>query len=240
MNFLKQDKEVTYLKEGYIEVYLPKWLQENDLIEDTGKSASVIGVFLFRHSKNEDMSGAKLYELKLPVRMTFFYAEKFNKNTKLNNLPEDNYIVYKLYPNSIFNQSNIHVMDILDVYAFLSMITGGKLPDTTKYSERLTLLLKNLQLNGTDLKIPYTLIEIMVSELARSTKDLAIPFRIEAGKTGKELGYEQVSIKELAMNNSTFSALTFEDLNQAIISSVNKTRNNSPERDTPVETVIKY
>jgi hypothetical protein len=186
------------------------------------------------------MSGAKLYELKLPVRMTFFYAEKFNKNTKLNNLPEDNYIVYKLYPNSIFNQSNIHVMDILDVYAFLSMITGGKLPDTTKYSERLTLLLKNLQLNGTDLKIPYTLIEIMVSELARSTKDLAIPFRIEAGKTGKELGYEQVSIKELAMNNSTFSALTFEDLNQAIISSVNKTRNNSPERDTPVETVIKY
>ena len=130
-------------------------------------------------------------------------------------------------------------MDILDVYSFLTMATGGKIPDTVPYSQRVQLLFDNLDLNGTNLKLPFTLIEIMISELARDSKDLAVPFRIQAA-AGKEFGYEQISVKELAMNNSTFSALTFEDLNHAIINSVNKTITNSPERDTPVETVVKY
>lgn len=238
-NFLKTENGQTTVKEGYLEIYLPKWLSENDLIKDDGQTAQALGIFIFKHAKNEDMTGAKLYQLKLPIKITFKYAEKFNKNISLKGLPGDNYIVYKLYPGDIMNISNSHVQDILDVYSFLTMVTGGRIPDTVGYSQRFKLMIDNLELNGTDLKLPYNLIEILISELTRNKKDLAIPFRIEAA-AGKEFGYEQISVKELAMNNSTFSALTFEDLNHAILNSVNKTITNSPERPTPVETVVKY
>ena len=48
------------------------------------------------------------------------------------------------------------------------------------------------------------------------------------------------SIREICRYTSTFTAMTFEDIDSMVTSSVNRTRQNIPEPISPVETTIKY
>ena len=55
-----------------------------------------------------------------------------------------------------------------------------------------------------------------------------------------ELDYKQVSIKELAMLSSTFTAVSSENINKAFVYSVSKARTGGKEAETPIEPTIKY
>ena len=99
-------------------------------------------------------------------------------------------------------------------------------------------------LNGVNLKSELVIFEYIVAELCRYKKDANLPFRkvigADTNREISELDYMLINLKTLPAINSTFSAITFEDINQAIISSVKKTKNNEEENETPVEKVLKY
>jgi hypothetical protein len=96
--------------------------------------------------------------------------------------------------------------------------------------------------NNCNLNVPASIIETTIGELARESRNnLDTPFRKAiASKNISEYSYYQVSIESLAMLNSTFTAITSEDMNQAIITSITKARTNGQELETPMEKTIKY
>jgi len=79
--------------------------------------------------------------------------------------------------------------------------------------------------------------------LCRDKKDLTQPFRKEIGKDKAgitQYDYENINLKRLPPLSSTFTAITFEDMNQSLISSIKKNRNGEKEVDSPIEKTIKY
>jgi hypothetical protein len=84
---------------------------------------------------------------------------------------------------------------------------------------------------------------MIIAELCRYKSNIEVPFRMMIGKDNAkvtEYDYNNINLKKLPSINSTFNAMTFEDINQSIISSIKKTRNKETENPSPVEKIIKY
>ena len=55
-----------------------------------------------------------------------------------------------------------------------------------------------------------------------------------------DYSYFPASVRQVCQYNSTFTAVTFEDIDSMITSSLNKAREKTPENTSPVEQVIKF
>ena len=75
--------------------------------------------------------------------------------------------------------------------------------------------------------------------MSRDRKNLSQPFRMTYnGKN--EYAYKMIRITKLPELNSTFMGLIGEDISGQIISGVVKNRTHAPEKESPIEKIIKY
>ena len=75
----------------------------------------------------------------------------------------------------------------------------------------------------------------------RNPADLPQKFAAVAGKENvSDYGYATASIRQICQYNSTFTALTYEDMDSMITSSLNRSRENKKETVSPVEQIIKF
>ena len=84
--------------------------------------------------------------------------------------------------------------------------------------------------------------QFIIAEQCRYAKDPRTPFRKKIGKGSgvSEEDYMMQNMRTIASYNSTFAALTFEDISQMICSSLNMTRQNLPQNKSPIEKVLSY
>ena len=54
-----------------------------------------------------------------------------------------------------------------------------------------------------------------------------------------QFDYQTASIRQICQYTSTFTALTFEDIDSMITTSLNRSRNKGNEVDSPIERIIK-
>ena len=73
----------------------------------------------------------------------------------------------------------------------------------------------------------------------RNPNDLSQKFSMVADKAG-EYDYATASIRQTCQYNSTFTALTYEDMDSMITASLNRSRNHTQETISPVEQIIKF
>jgi hypothetical protein len=52
--------------------------------------------------------------------------------------------------------------------------------------------------------------------------------------------YSMANIRKICQYGSTFTAMTFEDINSMITVSVNRTREKKNEMESPIEKIIKF
>jgi hypothetical protein len=77
--------------------------------------------------------------------------------------------------------------------------------------------------------------------MMRNPNDLSQKFSRIAGNEGvSDYSYFPASVRQVCQYNSTFTAVTFEDIDSMITSSLNKAREKTPENTSPVEQVIKF
>ena len=85
--------------------------------------------------------------------------------------------------------------------------------------------------------------QLIIAEQARWAKDPTIPFRKKIGKMDgkvKETDYTLANMRAVASYNSTFAAMTFEDISQMLCSSINMTRQKRPQNKSPIEKVLSF
>ena len=100
---------------------------------------------------------------------------------------------------------------------------------------------KNMQMNNINLGVPFLIEEMVLSVAYRYAKDPSKMFCEVCTKDPKISMYDYVmnNIRQICQYTSTFTGLTFEDIDTMITTSLNRTRNHGEEAYSPIEEIIK-
>lgn len=227
-------------------VYIPKEYFDPDKNMATfyGNKIETIGMIFFRIFKSEDdTNGGSLFQLKLPQNIFINYSDiKLGKGKLAKSLDEDEYYILTINKNMVFIDSVVTICSGNNIANTANLFNTAKVPQNINYGELLDIYLSSTELNKTDYREQNVILEACISAICRNKDNLDEPFRMLLAKNPNtsELNYKMISIKDLAMLSSTFSALSSEDINRAILSSVNKARTNGLEDESPIEKTIKY
>ena len=122
---------------------------------------------------------------------------------------------------------------------FLNLILSGKLGKMVPYSQLLSVWRKNQELNGVNFGVSSLYLELILSKMFRNPNKLSDEFATIADEVG-DYDYVNVSIRQVCQYSSTFTALTFEDMDSMITASLNRSMEHVKEVDSPLEQIIKY
>lgn len=244
-DFLYEDGNVIKFKGEVMKIYLPKTNFEKNISEFNGNFINTMGIFLFEVTTFQNIEKnirGKIYTLKLPVIITFQYNDIETIRTKLKDeIPEDLYNVFVLKNDDIFMTNKKIEMGIDNCSKFVNMLHGGNIPNIIPYDEIILLYLQTLSLNNMSFNNKSVMYEMIISELCRYKNDPKYPFRKVCNRDDIKLtDYKNINIKDVAALSSTFASIAFEDINRSMIASVNRTRNNVQEPESPIEKTIKY
>lgn len=240
-NFLRDDGENIIFTGHYMEIYVPETYFATKLAVIEG---SLIKVFGLLECAVFDSNDKKLLQetLNLPTTIVLhfndMYTTKLNLYPKVENSEPVSYRVLKFYRNNIL-MSNIVQKDSTNVEQFVNLMCDGKIKGIP-YNKILAVWQKNLDLNGVNLGVPSSILEIIISEIYRNNKNPNEKFSKYANKNPKDVyNYRASNIREICSRNSTFSALTFEDFDMMLTSSLNMSKYDKKQVDSPIEQVIK-
>lgn len=258
--FIKQNDEII-VNVPYAEAYIPEQLfrilekdsqMKSSVAYMMGDAVVTVGCFNMRFMDSEDDNPNKY-----PLR-TFNYPSvietrptSISSKVKLHLCNSDDiesdseddtteYRVLHYYRGDTMMMAKT-TQTVANCEKFLSMMTSGKIPNTIAYSDLVTIWQRNFDMNDVDSGVPSVTMQCIIAEQCRSAKNPRIPFRkiIGAGKA-KENDYMMCNMRTIASYNSTFSALTFEDMGAMLTSSINMTRQDTPQTKSPIEKVLSY
>ena len=245
VSFLKEVGDQVIFTGAYMEVYLPKFYFEKGVAITRGVEIETLGIFNFRvFSSDEKKDKSPIRTFSFPSVIATKPSSSYNAN--IPNLVEESeeseFTVLKYYKGDVFivNVNTTQKSD--NVQMFIDLLNAGRLPKTIPYDKILELEIMNTVFNGVKLNVPGTVMELIISEIYRDKKDLSKSFRFRAG-SGEKVSmydYKAVNMKSIPTFNSTFTAITFEDIDYNLTASVNKARKGTKEAISPIEKTIKF
>lgn len=237
-SLIKKD-EFLVLTAPYMEVYIPTEFFDTGLAVNSGSFISTLGLLNARVFADGDSPGF-LEILNLPTKITLYPNDMETKKLKLSPvLPEESYLVCKFYKNMPFMRKEL-VKSSDNAELFLNLLIRGKLPRNIPYEKILTIWRKNLDLNGINFKVPSSILELIIREVYRDPKT-GEPYGKERGKKPiHEWGrYTTANMRNICAKNSTFAAITFEDFDAMVTTSLNRKKQGKNQNISPIEKIIK-
>lgn len=240
---------------GKAEIYLPKGYFETGISEELGNRIQTLAIFIFKYYPDYNSKRCSTYQFNLPEAIVFSFTDSEEKILNMENVLKDpeiideeddskdeKYRIFTLYDGDSFIESMEVVKTFKNTEKLIRLHHGGKLPDQINYSDIIKVYLENMLTNDCDLKVPASILEFMIAELARCNENHEIPFRKKIGldKNNNEKDFYSISIKDLAMIVSTFTGITSENISKALTYAISKTRLDGTESYTPVEETLKY
>lgn len=245
ISFLREINDQVIFVGNYMEVYLPKFYFEKGIATTKGVEIETLGIFNFKvFSSEEKKENSPVRTYSFPSIISTKPSSSYNANIPklVEEADESEFTVLKYYKGDVFI-TNVNTTQKSDnVQMFIDLLNAGKLPKTIPYDKILELEIINTSFNGVNLKVPGTVMELIISEIYRDKQDLTKPFRLRAG-SGQKVSmydYKAINMKSIPTFNSTFTAVTFEDIDYNLTASVNKTRQGKKELVSPIEKTIKY
>ena len=229
------------LKDKYCEFYIPLYYFDSNynFAENLGDKINTFGVFNVGVFENGKLS--YIDTLAIPSWIKVNSIESEVRNVIIPGSGEIPCKVIKLYQgNELF--LNRIVADSENAQTYLRLITFGKLPKSIPYSKTLELWQKNQSLNDVNFGVPSLILEVILSVVYRYKDNVSLKFSKVIGRPNSnvsEYDYEMASIRSVCQYASTFSAITFEDMDSMITASVNRLRDKKEESESPVENLFK-
>lgn len=239
--FVNKDKKAI-VNVDYMEAYIPIRLFKKGLNEVLGDRLNIFGIFNFKiGDKNGNIKGDRVYTYKFPTMMITQPNSIENREFELiKGTGVQKYKVLKYFKGDQLLCNTDVVASIDNVEKFVNLLIDGNLPNTMKYTDVLKAFLDNTMINKQNLGVSSLIFEVVISEIYRYKGDMSSPLRkyIGKGKCG-EYDYEAANARTICANNGTFAALTFEDPNTMLITSMNKLRYGRKENPSPIEKIIR-
>ena len=240
MSVFRSDGNFIYLDIPYCEFYIPMYYFDTTkrFAEDLSDKIDVLGFFnvgIFENGKLKE-----LRTLNLPTRIIIFVYDSELREVELSDGNVVQCKVVKYLKDAKIMQSMIF-QDDSNAKDFLKFVTSGNLPGIIPYSRFLDVWRKNQEVNDVNFGVSSVYLELILSTVCRNPNDMTQKFSTIASNSGvSDFDYVTASIRQICQYNSTFTALTFEDMDSMITTSLNKSREKIPERESPVEKIIKY
>lgn len=243
MGHFRSDKKNIYLESPYAEFYIPlSYFSGNvqSFAEDRGQTIHVFGVFNVAFFD----ASYKLIEKRLMNLPTWIDVNVLDVSTEnvmlLGDTVETRCKVLKYFKGANIMPSTV-VKDSANAEAFLSLVTKGSIPHAVPYNKAKTIWQKNLDLNGAHLGVPSFILELILSAAYRYNKNPTMKFAHAYADNPSLSMYDYVmnSVRQICQNTSTYTAITFEDIDSMIIASVNRTTHKKVEAQSPVEELLK-
>ena len=217
-------------------IYLPSYYMSDGIAADLGHRIESMGIFVF------SVDG-ELYDLRMPIKFQFEFTDVEKATMRISQgMPELEYIIYTLKNGDAFMYDVNHKQNVDDIKAdFIDkLIEKAKLSPDIKYEDVLQTFLNALEVTGyVTLGVSSVSYEFILSTLARSKRSLNTAFR-KNYNGNNSYDYKMIRITKIPELESTFTGITGEDINQQLVSGVLKTRNNSIQKESPIEKLIKY
>ena len=239
MNYFKSDGKFIYCEAQYIEFYLPKYYFDEKFATDLGEMIRAIGIMnvgIFSNGKCTEMK-----VLNVPTSVDIFVNDSEDRLVKYPSTGvEEACLVLKYNKGDKVMNSSV-VEDSVNCENFVDMINKGKLPPIIPYGESIEVWKKNMELTGVNLGVPYVIYELILSAAYRYKKDQTQKFGKAAAENPglSDYDYTMNRIREICQYTSTFTAVTYEDIDAMITTSLNRTKTKAPEAYSPVEDIIK-
>lgn len=229
------------LKDAYCEIYIPFFYFDKNykFAESMGSyisSFGIVNVGIFTNGKLQYID-----TMNIPL---WIDIQAPNVESRVVDIPGEGEIpcrVIKFFKgNKVCNRSLI--VDSENAQTYLRFITFGKVPTSIPYSKTLQVWKENQELSDVDFGVPSIIEEVILSVSYRYKKDTSYKFAKIIGKPNSQVSeydYSMASIRQVCQYASTFSAITFEDMDSMITASVNREREKKTESDSPVEKLFK-
>lgn len=229
------------LKDAYCEFYIPMYYfdKKYNFAEDNGTGVHLLGLFNVGIFKNGKLEYIDTFNIP-----SWIDIHQYEYEIRDVDIPGQGLVpchVMKFYKDSVICNDSI-VQDSTNAQIMLRCINFGKLPKTIPYTKAIQVWRKNQKMNGVNFGVPAIILEIVLSVAYRYKNNLGYKFaKVYGPKDSKltEYDYEMASIRKICQYASTFSGITFEDIDSMITTSVNRAREKKPEADTPVEMLFK-
>lgn len=229
-----------FCKCSAIEFYIPMVYFDSSgkFARDNGSTINTVGLFnvgIFKDGKLVEMR-----TLNLPSQITInVYDSEVKEITQTNGVTELCKVVKyikgaKIMGAALFDNDGYST-------AFLKYILGGNMPNIVPYSQALQIWYKNLTINGVHFGVSSLYLEVVLSVMLRDKNSMSKKFSEVASDPGvSDYDYTSASIRQVCQYSSTFSAMSFEDLDSMITTSLNKSREKEAEKVSPIEQTIKF
>lgn len=243
MKYFRSDGNYIYLDIDYAEFYIPKFYFDvtQRLAEDKGSTIECLGVFdvgIFENGKLKEMK-----VLNLPTWIDLFVTDWEDRDVRLPNNPESSTPCRVLkYSKNHRIMNNSIIEDSINVQSYLYVIIRGKVPSNVPYEKSLQLWRKNQSINSSNLGVPSVMEELILSGAYRYKYDQGKKFSHVIGKDPNNVSqydYVMNNVRQICQYTSTFAAVTFEDLDAMITTSLNRTRTKGNEAYSPIEALLK-
>ena len=239
MGYFKSDGKFIYTDCEYMEFYIPLSYFDGttNLAIYNGARINVMGLF-----NVGIFEGGKLKEFKLFNVPTWIQIENAEDEIKQVNLPNEDNVpcrIIKYHKGNKVMSSSV-IQDSSNAQTFLKMITSGKIPPSMPYTKTLELWRENQNLSAVNLGVESVIQEIILANAYRDPNNLDKPFATVIGqnKAVSPYAYKMLSIRQICQYSSTFTAMTFEDFDSMVTTSLNRTRSGKEETYSPVEQII--
>lgn len=239
MSIFRSDSRYIYLEIPYCEFYIPEYYFDSKWAERRQDSIYSMGIFTV--GIFEDGKLKELKTLNLPSQMNFYIYESETRNVDLPGNPNTKCTVLKYIKGQKVMDSYI-IEDSANAAMFVDMIIKGKVPSTVPYSKVLSIWMTNQELNSVNFGVPSTTLEMILAVAYRDRNNIGRKFSQVIGADLKvsEWDYKMARIRQICQYGSTFTAMTFEDFNSMLTTSLNRSRRGDEEMESPVEKIIKY
>jgi hypothetical protein len=205
---------------------------------DLSDKIDVLGFFTVGIFENGTLKDLRI--LNLPTMITINVYDYELREVELNNHQVMQCKVVKYLKDAKIMQSALFANDTYSK-EYLKFITSGNLPKIIPYSKSLNIWRKNQEINNVHFGVSSLYLELVLSVMYRNPNNMSQKFAKIASNEGvSDYDYTMANIRQICQYNSTFTALTFEDIDSMITTSLNKSRDKVKEIESPVEQIIKY
>lgn len=243
---LKCDNGIVSLQEGKLELFTPQKYIDQKICNIKGLEVSTLGLLPYKYyDKVTDTKPSHIGVFNEPTIVTFFPVDISQNETvsiwdgvySYSNTHEYTKLTfeagYRLYDSYFIKSLN-------NVSIYTDILFGGKLDNNIPYQYLAPAFFRNTTINGVDLSIPCTVVQLIIQELCRSITNKSKRFAEVIGKDPKvsPVAYTFANIREICASNSVFSALSFEDMNAMLDASLNMTADDKVQQISPLEKIL--
>ena len=235
MPFAREEGDSVVAAWDRVEFLVPEtYFSDPPLAEDLGGSVDLL-CFVDVRAYEKEGSTPRTFGIRLPARVRVRYADASIETDE----DGDKVRVFSSRAGDILIE-DVNVVQSSDNVSGLFRVLASARITGVSYVDLASLFIDGAKLNGAGTGVTRSVLEAAISEMARWSKDTSVPLRIPlaAGKATEE-DFRFVKLKDLPRLNSVFTGVGFEDIQLAVQSGVRKTMSGEPQRQSPMEDLIK-